>query len=47
MTNKLALWLGLVIIAAIVGDILLNSGAALLFLLRKLAVFIEYLSFWR
>lgn len=47
MTNKLAFWLGLVIVAAILGDILLNGGTAMLFLLRKLAVFIEYLSFWR
>jgi len=47
MTDKLAVWLGLLIAAAILGDMLLNGGAALLFLLRKFAVFIEYLSFWR
>lgn len=47
MTNKLALWLGLLITAAVLGDIFLNGGAALLFLLRKFAIFIEYLSFWR
>jgi hypothetical protein len=47
MTNKLALWLGLLIFAAILGDMFLNGGIALLFMLRKLAVFIEYLSFWR
>jgi hypothetical protein len=47
MTNKLAIWLGLVIAGAILGDIFLNQGAALLFLLRKFAVFIDYLSFWR
>ncbi|WP_199743687.1 hypothetical protein [Pseudorhodobacter sp. E13] len=47
MTDKLAIWLGLAVLAAIVGDIFLNHGAALLFLLRKFAVFIEYLSFWR
>ena len=47
MTDKLAIWLGLIILAAVFGDIALNGGDALLFLLRKFAVFIEYLSFWR
>lgn len=47
MTDRLAIWLGLVLAAAILGDITLNGGAALLFLLRKFDVFIEYLSFWR
>ena len=47
MTNKLAIWLGVIITAVILGDIFLNGGAALLFLLRKFAVFIEFLSFWR
>ena len=47
MTDRLAIWLGLVLAAAILGDIVLNSGAAMLFLLRKFDAFIEYLSFWR
>jgi len=47
MTNKLAVWLGALICIAILADILLEDGAALLFLLRKFAVFIEFLSFWR
>ena len=47
MTNKLALWLGMLIVAAVLGDIFLEGGAGLLFLLRKFAVFIEFLSFWR
>ncbi|MGO4908645.1 hypothetical protein ACEN2J_09975 [Pseudorhodobacter sp. W20_MBD10_FR17] len=47
MTNKLAIWLGLILAAAILGDMFLNSGFALLFLLRKFAVFIEFISFWR
>ncbi|SEM84404.1 hypothetical protein SAMN05216227_100392 [Pseudorhodobacter antarcticus] len=47
MTNTLAIWLGFVIVAAVLADIILNSGGALLFLLRRFAVFIEYLSFWR
>lgn len=36
-----------VVIALIATDFLLNQGAALLFLLRKLADFVDYLSFWR
>ncbi|WP_323006857.1 hypothetical protein [Pseudorhodobacter sp.] len=47
MTNTLAIWLGMLIFAAILGDIFLNGGEALMFILRKFAVFIEYLSFWR
>jgi hypothetical protein len=47
MTNNLAVWLGLAIFAAVLGDMFLNGGTALLFLLRKFAEFIEYLSFWR
>jgi hypothetical protein len=47
MTNKLAVWLGALIFIAVLADIFLDDGAALLFLLRKFAVFIEFLSFWR
>jgi hypothetical protein len=47
MTDKLAIWLGAAIVLAIIGDIGLNGGAGLVFLLQKLAVFIEFLSFWR
>jgi hypothetical protein len=32
---------------AILADVTLNSSMALLFLMRKLADFVEYLSFWR
>jgi hypothetical protein len=37
---------GLVVVA-IGADYLLNDGAALLFLMRKGAAFVEYLAFWR
>ena len=47
MTDRIAFVLAAVIIAAILGDITLNDGAALVFALRKLADFVEYLSFWR
>tara|TARA_R110002096_G_scaffold13722_20_gene48364 strand:+ start:4724 stop:4867 length:144 start_codon:yes stop_codon:yes gene_type:complete len=47
MSNRLAIILGLVILAAVALDIVLNDNQASLFLLRKFATFIEYLSFWR
>jgi hypothetical protein len=34
-------------VVAVLGDIFLNGGDALLFLLRKFAVYIDYVSFWR
>ncbi len=47
MTDRIALALGFVLIGLIGLDIVANGGAALLFLMRKLFVFIEFLAFWR
>lgn len=47
MTDRLAIALGLVILALIAVDVSINDSHALLFLLRKFADFIEYVSFWR
>jgi hypothetical protein len=47
MTNTIALYLGIVILAALGLDLLLNDGQALVFLMRKLVGFIEYVAFWR
>ncbi|MBL4917823.1 hypothetical protein [Szabonella alba] len=47
MTDRIALGLGLLIVLAIGLDITVNDGAALLFLMRKFADLLEYLSFWR
>ncbi len=47
MTDRIALGLGLLIVLAIGLDIILNDGTALLFLMRKFADFLEFLSFWR
>ncbi|SMX35930.1 glyceraldehyde-3-phosphate dehydrogenase [Maliponia aquimaris] len=47
MTNRLAILLGLIILGAIAADLVLNGGAALLFLGRKLFVLIDWLAFWR
>jgi hypothetical protein len=47
LTDRIALVLGAVILAAILADLFLNGGAALLFLLQKLSDLVEYLAFWR
>ncbi|WP_205518631.1 hypothetical protein [Pseudotabrizicola algicola] len=47
MSDRMALIFGGVIVAAIAGDLLLNDGAAMLFLLVKFADMIEWLAFWR
>lgn len=47
MTDRIALVLGLCLIGLIALDIVANGGAALLFLMRKFFVFIEFLAFWR
>lgn len=47
MTDRIALGLGIVIIAAIAADLFANGGEVLLFLARKGFDFVEYLSFWR
>jgi hypothetical protein len=46
MTNSIALYLGLVILAALGLDIFLNDARALVFLMQKLFHFIEYVAFW-
>jgi hypothetical protein len=47
MTNTIALYLGIVILGALGLDIFLNDGQALVFLVRKLVGFIDYVAFWR
>ncbi|MGR3495311.1 hypothetical protein [Citreimonas sp.] len=47
MTNRLALILGALVLAAIGADIALQDGRALLFLARKLLVLIDWMAFWR
>ena len=47
MTDKIALALGLVIVAAIAGDIFANDSHALLFLLKKFVDLVEWMAFWR
>jgi hypothetical protein len=47
MTNTIALYLGLVVLAGLGLDIFLNDGQTLLFVTRKLLGLIEYVAFWR
>ena len=47
MTNKLAIWIGLIVIGLLILDQALRDGDTTIFLLRKLADLIEYLAFWR
>lgn len=47
MTDRIALYLGVALVGLIVLDLAANGGEALLFLLRKIFVFIEFLAFWR
>jgi len=47
LTNRIALWIGLLLLAAISADLALNGGSALVFLLRKFLDMVEWLAFWR
>lgn len=47
MTDRIALILALALIGLVIADIVGNGGEALLFLMRKFFVFIEFLAFWR
>lgn len=47
MTNKIAIWLGLILIAGIVADLLLTEGETLVFLGKKLFELIDWVAFWR
>jgi hypothetical protein len=47
VTDKLAIILGSLILAAIAADLLANGGQAMMFLLKKFADMVEWLAFWR
>lgn len=47
MTNRIALVLALIITGLIASDILLNEGANVLFLMRKIWKLIDWMAFWR
>jgi hypothetical protein len=47
LTNRIAFWLALVLLAAGLADWQLNDGAGLLFLARRFLGLIEVVAFWR
>ena len=47
MTDRIALILGIVIVALCALDLFANGGEVLFFLARKLFDLVEYLAFWR
>ena len=47
MTNRLAVWIGLILLASIIADFALNGGSATVFLVRKFLDLIEWVAFWR
>ncbi|MGR3365681.1 MAG: glyceraldehyde-3-phosphate dehydrogenase [Maritimibacter harenae] len=47
MTNRLALILFVLIVAAFAADFAVNAGRASLFLAKELFEFLHWLAFWR
>ena len=47
MTDRIAVWLAVVIAAVVGADLALNDGAALFFLAQKFLDLIEWVVFWR
>ena len=47
MTNRLAIALGMLVLAVVVADLFYFEWGLMVFLGRKMLAFIEYLAFWR
>ncbi|WP_294929450.1 hypothetical protein [uncultured Paracoccus sp.] len=47
MTNRIAIFLGLLIALILAADLLFLGGNIPIFLAREFVGFVEYLSFWR
>lgn len=47
MTNRIAISLGAIVLAAFLLDMIRNDMSGTLFVVRKLLDLIEYLAFWR
>ena len=47
MTNQIALWLGALILGAVLLDVLVFGTEHLVFLGKKLYSFLDWLAFWR
>jgi len=46
LTNTIALWIGLILLAGVIADLALNGGVALEFLARKFLDLVEWVDFW-
>ena len=47
MTNSLAIYLGLIVLAGLFADLFLTGGSNLLFLAKKFTDMTEWMAFWR
>ncbi|WP_192881423.1 hypothetical protein [Rhodosalinus sediminis] len=47
MTTRIAIWLGLAILALVAADQIWWQGRALIFAMRKLFALVEWMAFWR
>ena len=47
MTDRIAFWLGLLIVSAVIIDVALYGTEHLLFLGKKFSEFLEWIAFWR
>ena len=47
MTNRIALWLIIILAGAILADVTLNDSQSLFFLARRFLLLIEWVVFWR
>jgi hypothetical protein len=46
VTNTIAVWIGLILLAGIIADVVFNGGVALTFLARKFLDLVEWVDFW-
>ncbi|MGH1578786.1 hypothetical protein [Planktotalea sp.] len=47
MTNPIAIFLGALIVVALLSDMVLTGGSNLLFLAKKFTEMTEWMAFWR
>ena len=47
MTNKIAIWLGLLIVGALTADVMFYGTEHLIFLGKRMMELIEWMAFWR
>ncbi|WP_322866148.1 hypothetical protein U5922_008065 [Aquicoccus sp. G2-2] len=47
MTNKIAIWIGIIVLGLLGLDFFMFDSAGTIYLLRKWADLVEWLAFWR